>query len=189
MSQLLTQLQDLQNKVNSLSDARDNFTILKQGAALERPTFPVNPFQFRVPEPCLAAILDWRMMHGILWVLQETFLNDYLLEMDEFKELASSSQGLRLDIPGKTKQPGSEMTRAPQNSSIPVPRFQRGGGLLNHTGGTYSHGDLIDFPSFRSCIWEIFLTLWNFKAGKSTSRLKLFETSRSASHNALDQRS
>ena len=86
MSQLLTQIQDLQNKVNSFSDARDTFTILKQGAALERPTFPVNPLQFRVPEPCLAAILDCRMMHRILWVLKETFLNDYLLEMDEFKE-------------------------------------------------------------------------------------------------------
>ena len=58
---------------------RENFTILKQRAALERPTFPINPFL----EPCLAAILDCRMIHGILWVLQETFLNDNLLEEDE----------------------------------------------------------------------------------------------------------
>ena len=62
---------------------RDNFTILKQRAALEQPTFPVNPPQLRVPEPCLAAILDSRMIHGILWVLQETFLDDYLLEKDQ----------------------------------------------------------------------------------------------------------
>ena len=32
----------LQNKVNSLTDARD-FTILRQRAALEHPTFPASP--------------------------------------------------------------------------------------------------------------------------------------------------
>ena len=52
---------------------QENFTILKRRAALEHPTFPVNPWQFRVPEECLAAILDCRMIHGILSVLQETF--------------------------------------------------------------------------------------------------------------------
>ena len=53
------------------------FTILKQWAALERPTFTLNPLRFRVPEPCLATILDCRTLRGILWVLQETYLNDY----------------------------------------------------------------------------------------------------------------
>ena len=33
-------------------------------------------------QPCFAAILDCRMIHGILWVHQETFLNDYLFEKD-----------------------------------------------------------------------------------------------------------
>ena len=47
---------------------RENFTILKQLAALERPTFTsqVDPLLFRVPEPCLAAILDCRTTHGVL---------------------------------------------------------------------------------------------------------------------------
>ena len=61
----------------------EKFTILKQRAALERPTFPVYPLQFRVPEPCFAAVLDCRTIHGMLWVLQESFLNDYLFEKDE----------------------------------------------------------------------------------------------------------
>ena len=81
VSQLLTQIQDLLNKVNSMSDARE-LSILKQPASLERPTFPVNPLLFRVPGPCLAAILDCRMIRGILWVLKR-FLNDHLLEKDE----------------------------------------------------------------------------------------------------------
>ena len=64
------------------------------------------------------------------------------------KNSASSSQELRLDIPGSTKQPESEMRQEPQNSSIPVPRFQSGGGLLNHTGGTCSHGGMNDYTRF-----------------------------------------
>ena len=42
----------------------------------------------------------------------------------------------------------SQMRREPQNSSIHVPRFQSGAGLLNHSGGTYSHSGMIDFPRF-----------------------------------------
>ena len=34
------------------------------------------------------------------------------------------------------KRPEGEMRREPQHSSIPLPRIQSGGGLLNHTGGT-----------------------------------------------------
>ena len=40
------------------------------------------------------------------------------------------------------------MRREPQHSSIPLPRFQSGGGLLTHTGGTYSHSGMIDYPRF-----------------------------------------
>ena len=46
------------------------------------------------------------------------------------------------------KRPEGEMRREPQHSSIPLPRFQSGGGLLNHTGGTYSHSGMIDYPRF-----------------------------------------
>ena len=36
------------------------------------------------------------------------------------------------------------MRREPQNSSIPVSRFQRGAGVYDHTGGTYSHTSMTD---------------------------------------------
>ena len=44
--------------------------------------FPVNPWPSRVPEKCEAAILDCRVIHGILWVLRETFLKAYTLKED-----------------------------------------------------------------------------------------------------------
>ena len=51
VNQLLAQIQDLQNKVNSLSGARE-FYDPESGAALERPTFLIKLLRFRVPGPC-----------------------------------------------------------------------------------------------------------------------------------------
>ena len=81
-SQLLTQIRDFQNKVNSLSGCEIIIRSLIREQLWSRPKFPVNPLLFWVPEPCLAAILDCRTIYGILWVLQETFKNDHLLEKD-----------------------------------------------------------------------------------------------------------
>ena len=83
VSQLLTQIQDVQNKVQILCQMQENVLILNRRVALERPTFPVNPLLFRVPGPCLIAILDCCTIHGFLRVLQETFLNDHLLKKDD----------------------------------------------------------------------------------------------------------
>ena len=95
---------------------------------------------------CEAARLDCRVIHGIQWVLAREGRNITLF--DNSKNLASSSFKLGPDAARNTKRPDIEMRREPQNSSILVPRFQSGGGLLNHTGGTYSHGGMIDFPRF-----------------------------------------
>ena len=78
------------------------------------------------------------------------FLSDYLLDREgqnstlfnNSKNLATSSQELRPDTEGNTSRLASEMRREPQNSLIPVPRFQRGSGLLDQTGGTYPHGGM-----------------------------------------------
>ena len=40
------------------------------------------------------------------------------------------------------------MRQEPKNSSIPVPRFQCGGGILNHNVGTCSHGGMMDHTRF-----------------------------------------
>ena len=113
------------------------FTILTQ-RQLEHPTFPANPWLFRVPEGCLAAILDCRSTHGILWVLQETFSKAYLQEKDH-PQLpvkihgirASSSCGLGLGTTGNIMEHGRGVRREPQSSSIPTPRFNQGIATLN----------------------------------------------------------
>ena len=40
------------------------------------------------------------------------------------------------------------MRREPLNTSIPLPHFQSGSGMLNHTGGTFAHSGMIDHPTF-----------------------------------------
>ena len=79
-SQLLTQMQELQNKVNSLSDTREFYD--PDSGSSSGATFPVNPLLFRVLGARLAAILDCRVIHRVVRVLQETFLNDHLLKND-----------------------------------------------------------------------------------------------------------
>ena len=66
------------------------------------------------------------------------------------------------------------MERESLNTSIPSPHFQSRSGMLNHTGGTYSHSGMMDDPRIPMTEWNLwnFLTLWIFKAGQSTSDLR-----------------
>ena len=63
------------------------------------------------------------------------------------------------------------------NTSIPSVHFRSRSGILDHTGGTCCHSGMMEYP--RSPITELhlgnFLTLWNFKAGKSTSGLRFVQ--------------
>ena len=69
--------------------------------------------------------------------------------IDEFhssKNLASSSQDLRHDIAETARGDRErEMKRESLNTPIPSPDFQSGIGMLNHTGGSYSHGGMMDY--------------------------------------------
>ena len=48
----------------------------------------------------------------------------------------------------KTLGPVREIMREPQNSSNAVPCFQKEADVVDHTGGTYSNGDVIDNSIF-----------------------------------------
>ena len=85
-------------------------------------------------------------------VIQETFIERPPAQeglsptiFNNSKNLASSSQELRpLTLP---KQQGkvSEMKRETQNAAIPSHHFQSRRGMLNHTGGYYSHNGMMDY--------------------------------------------
>ena len=143
VSQLLTQIQDLQNKANSLSDAIEFYDpeTASSSGATHVPSQPSAIPSSRTM-PCRDSGLphDTRNVVGTLGnVFERLPVREGRTSafFDNSKNLASYSRGLRPDIPGNTKRPDSEMRREPQNSSILVPRFQSGGGWLSHIGGTY----------------------------------------------------
>ena len=78
------------------------------------------------------------------------FLNGHLLEKDEslFSSTIQRIWHLLPGTEGNAKRSEKELRREPKNASIPVPRFQSGGGLINHIFGTYSLSDMIDYPRF-----------------------------------------
>ena len=62
VSQIMAQIRELQKEQSEfLVRCMRIFTILNQGAALERLTFPIELLLFQVPELCCAAMLDCRV--------------------------------------------------------------------------------------------------------------------------------
>ena len=169
----MAQIQDLQNKVNSLSNAREFCDPESRSCgATHVPDQTSTILSSRTLPRCDSGLpRNTQNCTGITGNVCErpsaqegrpsTFFNNS-------KNLASSSQALGPDTSGTTRRRESEMKREPLNTSMPSPQFQRGGGMLNHNGGTYSHSGMMDYP--RLPIWE--LHLGKFEAAKSTSTLK-----------------
>ena len=84
VNQLMVQIQELQDKVNSLNDAKE-FCDPDCEQLWIIPRSQSKPWVFRDPEVCLAAILACSVIHGTHWVHQETFLRAYLLEKDHLQ--------------------------------------------------------------------------------------------------------
>ena len=156
VSQLLTQIQDLQNNVNSVADAREFYdpeTASSSGAT----HVPSQPCTIPSPRtmPCRDSGL--RMIDGMLWVLQETFLKAYLLEKDHPQLRKFTEFGiifLRIGNIYCRKDNGTckrSETRAAEFVNTPTPRFHQGIATQNpssHTGRTYSHSGMMDCPRF-----------------------------------------
>ena len=84
------------------------------------------------------------------------------------------------------------MKRASLNTSIQSRHFQGSSGMLNHTGGTYSHGGMMDYPRISFTDWNLgnFPDSMEFQSWKVNFRTEVRLTnSRSSDHYALDQRS
>ena len=173
MSQLLTQIQDFQNNVNSLSKATE-FYGPERATSSGATHVPSQPSTILGPRtiPCRDSGLP-RDTRNIVGTSENVFerlparegLSSTLF--DNSKNLASPSQQLRPDtagttrrrenemkresldksipLPRNTKRREREMRREPQDLSILVRRFQSRSGMLNHSG-TYSHSGMMDYP-------------------------------------------
>ena len=152
VSQFLTQIQDLQNKVNSLTDAREFYN----------PESGISSGATHVPDQT-STILSPRTLprcdSGMPRDTQcGTGITGNVFERPRAEEghssticknsknLASSSQGLRPDTTGIARKRDDDMKREPLNTSVPSPHFESGSGMLNHTGGTSSHNGMMDYP-------------------------------------------
>ena len=142
-----------QNKVNSLSDARESDDPEKASSS-GATHVPSQPSTFASPRTTLCR--DSGLPHdaqNIVCTSGNVFERLPAQQgrtstlFNSSKNWASSSQELRPDT-GNTKRLESDMWREPLNMSTLVPRFQSAGGLINHNGGTYSHGGMIDYPRF-----------------------------------------
>ena len=138
VNQLMIQIQELQNTVSSLTDARDFHDP-------EHPTFPADPGRFRVAVKSPAASMQCRMIHGTLWVHRETFLKANLLEKDN-PHPASRIPGIWQSL--CEMEQDSRMRRDAQSSTSPNPSQERVQGPLFHTGGTSSHNGVMDYPRY-----------------------------------------
>ena len=106
VSQLLTQIQDLQNKVNSLSEARELYDP-ETASSQSTPYYSESRIM-----PCRDSGLphDTRNIVGTVGNLFERVPARLF---NNSKNLASSSQELRPDIAGNTKRPESERSDFP----------------------------------------------------------------------------
>ena len=155
VSQMMVQIRELQNKVNSLSDAR-KFYDPESGSSSGATYVPGQPSTLPSPKTmprCDSGLLhDTRKFTGITGNVFERPHAQASTILNNAKNLASSSQGVRPDI---TETARKEMKRESLNTSTQSPHFQSGSGMLNHTGGACFHGGMMDYPSIRFTEWNL----------------------------------
>ena len=169
VSQLLTQIQGLQNKVISLSDAREIYDP-ESGSSSGATHVPSQPST--IPIPRTMPRYDSGLLH-------------------DTRNYTGTSGNVFERPPAQEGRPSTFFYNS-KNSAQRRDHFQSGSGMLKDSGGTCSHSDMIDYPRFP--ISELHLGKFSCHCGitKLESQLQdwsKFKDSRSSSHNALDQRS
>ena len=152
VNQLLAQIQDLQNKVNSLSDARD-FDDPETASSSGASHVPSQPLNIPSPKGMLSRdsglSLDTRNSMGTSGnVLEHLPAQEgpSCALFEDSKNLASSSCGLGSSNTGNIMEHGRKVRRDPQSSSIQTPRFNQGIDPLNPLYHTQSRNHLGKFP-------------------------------------------
>ena len=177
VSQLLTQIQEFLSKVNSLSDAGE-FYDPESGSSAGATHVPSQPSTFPSPRTlprCDSGLpRNTKNCRGTSGNVSERPPVQEGLSSTVFhnsKNLASSSQDLR---PDSSETARREMKRESLNTSTQSPHLQSRSGMLNHTGGTYSHSGMMDYLRILTTEWNLgqFPDSMEFHAGKSTSELR-----------------
>ena len=151
VSQLLTQIRELQNKVNSLSDAREFFDPESgsSSGATHLPDQASTILSSRTLPRCDSGLpRDTQNGTGITGnVFERPPAQEGLFStiLNNSKNWASSSQELRADTE-TTRKRESYMKRESLNTSVPSHHFGSRSGMLNLTGGTYSHSGMMEYP-------------------------------------------
>ena len=185
VSQLLAQMRESQDKVNSLSDARefhDPETAGSFGASHVTSPPLTNPSYRTVPRRDSGLPPETLNMMGISDVFERLPARE-----GQPRNISKNhgiwhllSRGVKPKLTEHAMTTGSKRRPEQQDLSNSRHILHCGDGISRHTGGTYSHGGMMEYPDFqsRSCILQNSLTPWNLKAGKSISRLKFVRRQR-----------
>ena len=171
--------------------------ILNQGAALERPTFLIKTstiLSSRTLTRCDFGLprntLSFTGTTGHVFERPPAQEGQSFTIFKNSKNLASSSQELGHDI---TETARREMKRESLNTPTQSPHFQSRSGMLNHTGGTYSHIVMMDYPRVPCTEWNLgkIPDSLEFQSWKPNFRTDVCmrTAERTSSHYAVDQRS
>ena len=160
VSQLTAQIRELQNKVNSLFDARA-FYDPESGSSSG--TTHVPDRTATIPSPRTLPRCDSGLPRN---TLNGTGITGNVSERPSAQEGLSSTiynnsknsahslQGLRRDTT-ETARRESGMKNKSLNTPIQSPHFQSRRGMLNHTGGSCSHNGMMDYPRIPVTEWNL----------------------------------
>ena len=135
------------------------FTILRQQAALERPTFPTNPWLCRVPENALPRFWIAAWCTEYYGYFGKRFLKAYLLEKDHpqlsskihriwHHLLADQDQVLQDILWNMEEEWNKSRTVRQYQPHVSIRALQSWTHPVSHTGGTYPHNGVMDYPIF-----------------------------------------
>ena len=163
VSQLMAQLRELPNKVNSLSDARE-FYDPESGSSSGATHVPDQTSTIflsprTLPRSDSGSLRDTQNGTGIRGNVVERPPAQEGLSSTLFnnsKDLASSSQGMRPDTTEITRKIESEMKRKSLNTSVPSPHFQSGSGMMDYPRIPFSEWNPGNFPdSMKFQSWKV----------------------------------
>ena len=177
VSQMMAQIGDSQNKVKFLVRYEDPESGNSSGAT-HVPDQNSTILRSRTLPRCDSVLP--RNTHNCTGIMPNVFARPPVQEgqpstiFHSSKNLASSSQELGHDIRETGRKERKRVEKGTVECAFQSPHFESRSGTFKHTGGTCSHGGMMDYPRIliTDRILENVLTLWNFKAGCLTSELK-----------------